>query len=325
LGMQHQMESALQEKEAEIIAQQAEGDRLQETIKKRQQRIELFHADLYRLVKEEQDVRNWPQCIKRIYKDHMEPTCIAKDAEQSIPMEELRRQGQLMEKKVKQLALNKATTEDRCKSGIQSKTTENSLLIHELNLLRVEQKALQRQVKDLLLACKMAQVKNVEKQVALQNKHSQAPAMLMGTSPSDPNMLQLGDLFGKVPSGSGLPPQRPSSGKAPRTRQVAASSSNNATRRSTHEFAGGDKKQRPDNHVDPADKRKMQQLLAKADLNQQQIEMQALENKILRDQVTKLTMPSPTIEDPGGAGPAEVNTAIHVAGAAHKAVRQATR
>jgi len=59
----------------------------------------------------------------------------------------------------------------------------------------------------------------------------------------------------------------------------------------------------------------MQQLLAKADLNQQQIEMQALENKILRDQVTKLT---------GNAvGSAETLGATHVAGSAAKAVKDA--
>ena len=50
-----------------------------------------------------------------------------------------------------QLAANKAVIENKCKQDIQNKTTENSLLIHELNMLRVERKTLQRQVKDLQL------------------------------------------------------------------------------------------------------------------------------------------------------------------------------
>merc|ERR1719161_1982576 len=64
LGRQHQMESTLKEKEAQIVELTAEGERLQETIKQRQRQIESFQADMYELVKEEQDLRMWPQCIK---------------------------------------------------------------------------------------------------------------------------------------------------------------------------------------------------------------------------------------------------------------------
>merc|ERR1719271_1329816 len=123
LAMQHQMESELVEKDEQITALLAEGDKLRETIKLRERRIQLFHTDLYKLVKEEQDVRSWPQCIRVIYRDHMNPECIAKDAEQSIPMEELRRQTKLMEKKIGQLAANKAVIENKCKQDIQNKTT----------------------------------------------------------------------------------------------------------------------------------------------------------------------------------------------------------
>merc|ERR1719395_345364 len=91
----------------------------------------------------------------------MNPECIAKDLENSIPIEELKRQARLMEKKVSQLAANKATTEDRCRQDIQNKTTENSLLIHELDMLRVERKNLNRQVKDLLLRVRQAEQKEL--------------------------------------------------------------------------------------------------------------------------------------------------------------------
>lgn len=317
LAMQHQIESALQDKETQVTELLGEGERLQETIKQRQRQIERFHCDLYQLVKEEQDVRNWPLCIKRIYRDHMNAECIAKDAENNIPMEELRRQGKLMALKVSQLAANKATTEDTCRKDIQNKTTENSLLIHELNMLRVEKKTLQRQVKDLLLRVRQAELKAAP---ALHDSTAPPAAKALTSSPSDPSVPQLEDLIGRMPDGSGLPasePRRPLSGKAfTTTRRTAAASSNNWPARSTYQHAGGDKKQRPDSHVAPQDKRKMQQLLAKADLNQQQIEMQSLENKILKDQVLHLE-----------ANPAALTFGAtrHVAGAAHKAVRQATR
>jgi len=312
LAMQHQMESELVEKDEQITALLAEGDKLRETIKLRERRIQLFHTDLYKLVKEEQDVRSWPQCIRVIYRDHMNPECIAKDAEQSIPMEELRRQTKLMEKKIGQLAANKAVIENKCKQDIQNKTTENSLLIHELNMLRVERKTLQRQVKDLQLRVHNAELKAMP---ALEDKDTKTVMPALASSPSDPGMLQLADLFGGVPNGSGLPYQtkRPMSGK---TKRAPAPPSSNWPARSTWQHAGGDKKQRPDSHIEPEARRRMQQLLVKADLNQQQIEMQSLENKILRDQVEKLE---------STAGRAATLNAKHAAGAAHKAVRQAAR
>jgi len=188
------------------------------------------------------------------------------------------------------------------------------LLIHELNMLRVERKTLQRQVKDLLLRVRQAEQKTVP---ALEDQGTPTAAKAITSSTSDPSIPQLTDLIGRMPDGSGLPREtrRPLSGKAfPASRRAAASSSNNWPARTTWQHAGGDKKQRPDSHVAPEDRRKMQQLLAKADLNQQQIEMQALENKILKDQVQKLET---TFTGTGAVG------ARHVAGAAHKAVRQA--
>jgi hypothetical protein len=265
-------------------------------------------------VKEEQDLRNWPQQMKVIYRDHMNPECIAKGAENAIPMEELHRQTKLMEKKVSLLASNKSVTEARCRQDIQAKTTENSLLIHELNILRVERTALQRQVKDLDLRVRHAS-KPDSPLPPLEDKGSRAtsPAGLKN-SPSDGTM-KVQDIIGGIPSGSGLPAEtrRPLSGKA------FSATRRGGPARTTWQHAGGAKKQRPDNHVPPEDRRKMQQLLAKADLNQQQVEMQALENKILRDQVHKLEAQRTA---DAASGTLE---GMHVAGAAHKAVRQAGR
>lgn len=311
LYMQHQMESELQKKDVEIKDLHAEGEQMEEALRHRQRRIENFHTDLYKLVKEETDVREWPMCIKRIYRDHMNPECIAKEAEQNIPMEELRRQTRLMEKKVTQLGVNKGATELQCRQDIQNKQTENSLLIHELNMLRVHKKTLNRQVKDLMLRVRQAELKALP---ALEDKDTRSHSSLaLGNSPSDPSLVPTLDIFGgRAPSGSGLPPGRPLSGKSfSTTRRIAPTA---GPARSTWQHAGGDKKRRPDAHLPPEERRKMQQCLAKADLNQQQIEMQTLENKILRDQVQMIAEKQETTGSILGG--------THLAGAAHKAVRQ---
>merc|ERR1712224_777555 len=138
------MDSNLKEKEAQIVELSTENAQLKEVISIRQRRIERFQASLYQLVKEEQDVRKWPKVINQIYKDHRHIGSISKDDENRVPMEELKRQTKLMERKVVLMATNKVIAEEKCRQDIQSKTTENSLLIHELNMLRVDRKSLQR-------------------------------------------------------------------------------------------------------------------------------------------------------------------------------------
>merc|ERR550537_1916418 len=136
----------------------------------------------------------------------MNPECIQKDKEIQIPIEELRRQARLMETKVAQLAANKASTEARCRQDITNKTTENSLLIHELDMLRVERKNLNRQVKDLLLRVRQAEFKiqTTPPPPAIEDEATPSSAQAVASSSSDPNLIPIQDIIGR-PSGNGLP------------------------------------------------------------------------------------------------------------------------
>lgn len=65
----------------------------------------------------------------------------------------------------------------------------------------------------------------------------------------------------------------------------------------------------------------MKKLLHRANLKQQEAEMQTLENKMLKDQVQALAEQQQQL----AIGGAAALDGTHVAGAAHKAVRQAAR
>jgi hypothetical protein len=309
LARQHQMVSVLQQKDARIKELQEEGEQLRGVINARQRRIDRFHSDLYDLVQKEQDIRCWPEAMLDIYRDHVNLDSIAKDSENAVPMGELRSHTKLMERKVSQLGKNKASIEDRCKQDIQSKTAENSLLIHELNLLRVERKSLQRQVKDLDLRVRLRDMGSKSPKALEDNNQasiSSQPQQALEGAASDPLLNAF--FAGSLPlGGKGLP--------AERTRPL---SGQRTAARTTWQHAGGERKQRPNSHMAPEVRGQMQQLLAKADLNQQQIEMQSLENKLLRDQLETLS------QRKAGAAEVKAPESTYVAGAAHKAVRQAS-
>jgi len=173
-------------------------------------------------------------------------------------------------------------------------------------VLRVERKSLQRQVQDLDLRLRHA-TSDKEKAKALEDASPDSTLeKVPSRSPSEGNLAQLRDLVvgTTATKGSSLP--------AERRRPLSAS-------RTTWQHAGGERKQRPNSHVPPEIRKHMTQLLVKADLNQQQIEMQALENKLLRDQVVALS------QQRSETGTSSTFEKTHAAGAAHKAVRQAAR
>ena len=88
------------------------------------------------------------------------------------------------------------------KTGRKSRSVNNFLLIHELNMLRVERKSLQRLFKDLTLRVRQAEYKELP---ALENHAPPPPAPALAGSSSDTS-IALHDLFGsKMPDGSGLP------------------------------------------------------------------------------------------------------------------------
>ncbi|CAE7559596.1 unnamed protein product [Symbiodinium natans] len=71
----------------------------------------------------------------------------------------------VMERKASMLALRSKRGEATCKADTRRKTQENSLLIHELEELRIEKKSLQVQVQELELQVKLAEQKVEQKQV----------------------------------------------------------------------------------------------------------------------------------------------------------------
>merc|ERR1712039_984155 len=79
--------------------------------------------------------------------------------DENCPMQELKRQIDAMHKKVGVLSRRSKHTEADFRTDLQSKTHENSLLIQEVTELRVEQKTLQRQARDLDLRVRQAENK----------------------------------------------------------------------------------------------------------------------------------------------------------------------
>jgi len=104
LALQHHMDNVLKQKESAITDYIVEADRLREVIRLRERRIQRFHTDLHDLVQNERDIRRWPDAMKEIYHEHVNAACIAKDDEDKVPIEELRRQTRLMDKKSRALS-----------------------------------------------------------------------------------------------------------------------------------------------------------------------------------------------------------------------------
>merc|ERR1719387_1450131 len=138
LTEQRTMESQLDTKDQKIQHLTAETNKLRNVVKQREQKIEKFNTDLYSLVNNQTDIRQWPSEIRKMYHEHVQGEKSAGGGEDKLPIEELQRQMRLMERKVTTLAVKGGRTEAACKSDIQRKAHENSLLIHELNELRVE-------------------------------------------------------------------------------------------------------------------------------------------------------------------------------------------
>jgi len=291
LEMQHTMEQALQNKCEQVEVLTAEGDHLREVIRQRGRAVQCFTADLHELVTKEQDLREWPEGIKDIYHKHMNPESIAKDEEVRVPIEELRRQTKAIGKKVALMTNNKAAAEVKCRMDIQQKTQENSLLIHELDELRVDRRALQHQVKVLELRVRLAQQKSAQQKAlpvedAPQEGRKEAvPALAMLRTPSGSRLAEL-ELAPRSMLGGG------SKGK-----------------RMSKSLPAAGRRNKTDSHISAEQRQMMQQLLVTADLNNQQIQMQALENKILRDQVEKLLQEKRATTGSGAPGAAAARTA----------------
>mmetsp|Transcript_73714 Transcript_73714/g.130134 ORF Transcript_73714/g.130134 Transcript_73714/m.130134 type:complete len:1375 (-) Transcript_73714:58-4182(-) len=162
LAMQKNMENMLAQKTAQCAHLSTEAEQRKEDLKQRERTIFKYTADLHALATTEQDTRNWHIGLKKIWRDHVDPTVFNKDEENSPPMMELNRQIQVMERKATTLAKKGKSSEETCKADIIHKTQENSLLIHELDELRVEKKALGKQLKELELRVRQAEQRLAE-------------------------------------------------------------------------------------------------------------------------------------------------------------------
>jgi len=244
-----------------------EQKKLKDTIKNKERFIERFSGDLYNLVNNQQlDIREWPREIKRMYQEYVKQDEVVSKEDQGS-MGELDRQMKLMERKIRTLAMKGGRTELACKTDIQRKSHENSLLIHELNELRVEKRNLQDQVKNLELNLRQTQQK-------LEQANNERGMLRSGSS---------GRLMPIESPGAPPPPTGRPSGSVPPKPVARRPPSADSSRRLPGQLRKGNT-----SHMSPEERQRMQNLLLTADLNSQQIQMQKLENKILRDQVQKL-------------------------------------
>jgi len=287
LTEQRTVEGHLEQKDQKISHLTSEGQRLRNTIKARDRIIERFTTDLYSLVNNQKDIRLWPQEIRRMYHEHVQGDCGPTEEEQ-LPMEELQRQMRLMERKVSSLAVKGVRTESVCKSDIQRKGHENSMLIHELNELRVERKTSQTKMR--LLELKLKETEQEVQKFQLEGKQENL-ALRDGSAP--PLDISAASSGGPGPS---RPLRRSPSAPAPGERrsqrqmdkQSVTGASSSVAGSSAAKSHGGKVAKGFASHVSQEEQRRMHNLLLTKDLDQQHIQMQKLENKILRDQVDKL-------------------------------------
>ncbi|CAJ1344974.1 unnamed protein product [Effrenium voratum] len=176
LEIQTQMEAVLESKAQQVASLAAEVDKQKEVLRQRERAIFRFCADLHELATGGEDTRNWHIGMKKIYRDHVNPEIFHQDEEQTRPVQEMARQIQVMERKATMLALRGKNGEATAKADIIRKTQENSLLIHELEELRTEKKALQAEAKELELQLRLGQ--NVQQvKAALPSTETPPPAL----------------------------------------------------------------------------------------------------------------------------------------------------
>eukprot|EP00927_Polykrikos_kofoidii_P049000 TRINITY_DN43152_c0_g1_i1.p1 TRINITY_DN43152_c0_g1~~TRINITY_DN43152_c0_g1_i1.p1 ORF type:complete len:1459 (-),score=287.25 TRINITY_DN43152_c0_g1_i1:39-4415(-) len=303
LDVQRRMEQRRDQKVEAHAKALAENAKLQETIKARDRTIFQFTSDLQELVEGERDKRKWPQSVIQIYKKHVDPKAMLKDPEELLPLEELERHIAVMEKKANILSTKEKITSTDFQNDIRQQTQENALLIQEVTELRVEQKALERVVKDLEL-----QVHQAKTKLALERKAFGANTALADRTASQQlQEQQLQQQLAETTSGDAVAlegvfstsrvagfgheskaPQKAREGqtlhKALQQKSPAAVVKPGTTL--LHQVRGSRKKACGISALQ--ERKEMQNLLMKADIADREIQMQSLENKLLKDQVQKL-------------------------------------
>jgi hypothetical protein len=246
LKIERSLTSQLEQRTQKIQNLQQDAKKTQEQIEQKDKYMDAFTRELHELVHNPEQ-REWPGMIKELYRKHVrkERTSTTKD---TTGVEEITRQMGLMEKKIGSFAIKSERAELACKVDTQRKAMENSLLIHELNELRYEKKALHSKLRNLELANKQLLLK------AQQAEQRGAPKAATQELAATAESIEL---------------EKPRVGRAASVGRLRRGPT-----------AGS--------HMSAEEREKMQNLLQQVDLTQQQNAMQKLEIKVLRDQVGKL-------------------------------------
>mmetsp|Transcript_12331 Transcript_12331/g.28196 ORF Transcript_12331/g.28196 Transcript_12331/m.28196 type:complete len:399 (-) Transcript_12331:11-1207(-) len=188
LEIQKQRESVLEAQTEKVTQLTSEAEKQKEILKQRERTIFRYSSDLQELAAD-LDTRNWHIGLKKIWREHVNPD-IFKEVQklphgvvvEDLPIQELGRQIQVMERKASMLALRSKRGEATCKADTRSKTQENSLLIHELEELRIEKKSLQAQVQELQLQVRLAHHRDEQKALPSTHKSEADKAASHGTA-----------------------------------------------------------------------------------------------------------------------------------------------
>mmetsp|Transcript_97164 Transcript_97164/g.245040 ORF Transcript_97164/g.245040 Transcript_97164/m.245040 type:complete len:1352 (-) Transcript_97164:253-4308(-) len=297
LDVHKQMEANLRDQDEQIKEKSVECSKLREVIKQQHREICQFTEDLRDLATNEQDVRKWPRGIRAIHRKHVKPERLSRDVG-GPAMQELGRQIKVTEKKASTLASRTKSSEEDCKSDIRQRVDENFELIHELDKLRKDRKELNSAVKNLEL--KVQALEKRQASVATPAKAIRDSGQGLEDTASA-NMTALAEG---------------ATGSTDRLQGVfgpGATSQASPVPILSHDGSLGRLRKAGLAHRSPEERRQMQQLLAAADLRNQQVQMQRLEQKLLQDQLSSLMASRGQTTD----------VAPVAAGAGHAAVRMA--
>lgn len=297
------MQATLQKHDAELKEAAAECARLRDTIKQRDRDIFRFTEDLRELATNEQDVRKWPDGLRRIYKTHGRPELLSKDAG-SQAMQELDRQITVTDKKAGTMAAKIKSSKEECRADIRKHLEENSELIQELDKLRKDRKDLQAQVKQLELKVQVAEQRRTRAKEL-------APAIADGAG--TPDSSRAASACSRIP---------PKSALTSATQDLFGRSALSQAPTLASDGSLGRLRKAGVAHRSAEERQMMQKLLAAADVRSQQAQMQRLEQKLLQDQLEHLLKQRPASRESMAAG--NVNKlAAPLAGAGFAAVRAA--
>ncbi|CAK0848576.1 unnamed protein product, partial [Prorocentrum cordatum] len=268
-----------------------ELEKLRGEIRERDRTIASYSNDLHKLVSSGGDESTWPHEIRRLY--HVHALGEGLQNSEKLPVEEMQREMRQVERKVSSLANKGGHMKGVIKADIQRKAQEGAELTRELNELRVQKKSLQREVRSL------------EQRVALMEQPSEAhPAIEDGTERPEGGSLPALRACPPPARPGGVPqPLPPSGGAPPGPRQQSASpvrhlqeetpGSATLMRKSGSGPLPRAPPRRPKDlpltlQATTEEQKRMQSLLLTAEVSGQQLKLQEMENRALRQRIDAL-------------------------------------